>query len=353
MHISKHTYTRTNTNRYANPPVDNNGDGCVDQSLFTSIPSTFWFVVATMTTVGYGDFVPLTTIGKLLSMLTALGGILILALPITVITHNFEVECTKQEEEKKERQRRALARAQERLRRRMAMEQAMRDPNAPKPRLWSTLRNAITASPGTSFRRTVTALQTQAGVGRVKSEDDSSSSPGSKLRHSMSTLSLHHHQPDTSAPGPKARSSLSHSASTPSFGLLYQAATNASVQSKAAASSLGSGAGSESESASISVPSTPSNEDNSSPVDSDSNMINASHQNNGSKKSHVDDGKQDGKPSGNKDSEKIKDSKSDVSKDSKQTENKSSKKDVNSKATSEKGTDKKKNENKKPVDEGK
>jgi hypothetical protein len=84
--------------RYTNPAMDGNGDGCVDESRFTSIPNTFWFVVVTMTTVGYGDYVPITVAGKLLSMLTALSGILILALPITVITYNFEVECTKQEE---------------------------------------------------------------------------------------------------------------------------------------------------------------------------------------------------------------------------------------------------------------
>eukprot|EP00283_Hemiselmis_rufescens_P021090 CAMPEP_0173441370 /NCGR_PEP_ID=MMETSP1357-20121228/23921_1 /TAXON_ID=77926 /ORGANISM="Hemiselmis rufescens, Strain PCC563" /LENGTH=396 /DNA_ID=CAMNT_0014406947 /DNA_START=13 /DNA_END=1200 /DNA_ORIENTATION=- len=86
---------------YAYPPSDLNGDGCADKSKFESIPATAWWCVVTMTTVGYGDVVPLTTEGKLVAMVTMLGGILILALPITVIGSNFNIEYEKSEEEKK------------------------------------------------------------------------------------------------------------------------------------------------------------------------------------------------------------------------------------------------------------
>ncbi len=41
-------------------------------------------------TVGYGDCYPLTLVGKILAMLTMICGVLILALPITVVGSNFQ-----------------------------------------------------------------------------------------------------------------------------------------------------------------------------------------------------------------------------------------------------------------------
>lgn len=88
---------------YAYPPTDSNGDGCADKSKFESIPATAWWCVVTMTTVGYGDVVPLTTEGKLVAMLTMIGGILILALPITVIGSNFNIEYENSEQQKNQK----------------------------------------------------------------------------------------------------------------------------------------------------------------------------------------------------------------------------------------------------------
>jgi hypothetical protein len=67
------------------------GDECLSQKQkFSSIPATMWWCIVTMTTVGYGDMYPTTGIGKIIAVPTMLAGILIFALPITVIGSNYE-----------------------------------------------------------------------------------------------------------------------------------------------------------------------------------------------------------------------------------------------------------------------
>jgi hypothetical protein len=60
--------------------------------MFPSIPATFWWALVTMTSVGYGDVYPKSTAGKMVACLTMFTGILVLALPISVIGANFNRE---------------------------------------------------------------------------------------------------------------------------------------------------------------------------------------------------------------------------------------------------------------------
>ncbi|KAI6183407.1 hypothetical protein M3Y97_00485900 [Aphelenchoides bicaudatus] len=62
---------------------------------FTSIPGTFWFVMVTTTTVGYGDLTPQSTYGKLIGGICALMGNFTMTFPIAIIVNNFR-DCYRQ-----------------------------------------------------------------------------------------------------------------------------------------------------------------------------------------------------------------------------------------------------------------
>ncbi|EQC29463.1 hypothetical protein SDRG_12711 [Saprolegnia diclina VS20] len=63
---------------------------CCDPNPFYSIAASFWWCIVSMTTVGYGDNVPVTPVGKLIASITMMSGLIILALPISVIGSNFQ-----------------------------------------------------------------------------------------------------------------------------------------------------------------------------------------------------------------------------------------------------------------------
>jgi voltage-gated potassium channel len=57
--------------------------------VFSSIPASMWWSVATLTTVGYGDVLPLTPLGRLIGGVVAVLGIGFFALPTAILGAGF------------------------------------------------------------------------------------------------------------------------------------------------------------------------------------------------------------------------------------------------------------------------
>jgi voltage-gated potassium channel len=73
----------------------------VEGSKIKSFLDALWWCVATVTTVGYGDVVPITGVGRIVAMVYMFFGITLIAVLLSVITNNFY----KKRFEKEERQR--------------------------------------------------------------------------------------------------------------------------------------------------------------------------------------------------------------------------------------------------------
>ncbi len=56
---------------------------------FGTIPDAMWWAMITLTTVGYGDVVPITPLGKVVASMTAVTGLVMLALPVGIIATAF------------------------------------------------------------------------------------------------------------------------------------------------------------------------------------------------------------------------------------------------------------------------
>jgi len=59
---------------------------------FTTVPDAMWWAIVTLTTVGYGDVVPVTILGKVLNSVVAVLGLCMFALPASILATGFSEE---------------------------------------------------------------------------------------------------------------------------------------------------------------------------------------------------------------------------------------------------------------------
>ena len=71
-------------------------------TTFEDFFDALYWATVTLTTVGYGDMIPVTDIGRFVSMLSSLFGIAIIALPSGVITASYLEELRIQKQQKEE-----------------------------------------------------------------------------------------------------------------------------------------------------------------------------------------------------------------------------------------------------------
>lgn len=85
---------------------EDTGAPCSETSGFVSIPASFWWAIATLTTVGYGDMVPQTSGGKVVGGVTAIMGIIVVSIGIALVSINFH-ECFIEEKVRAEAKKRS------------------------------------------------------------------------------------------------------------------------------------------------------------------------------------------------------------------------------------------------------
>jgi voltage-gated potassium channel len=64
-------------------------EGAVQPDKFGTIPGSMWWAITTLTTVGYGDEVPVTLLGRIIAGCTMVTGLGILALPVGIVANGF------------------------------------------------------------------------------------------------------------------------------------------------------------------------------------------------------------------------------------------------------------------------
>ncbi len=64
----------------------------VQPQIFGTLPDAMWWSITTLTTVGYGDAIPITALGKIIAGITMILGVGLIALPVGIVATGFVQE---------------------------------------------------------------------------------------------------------------------------------------------------------------------------------------------------------------------------------------------------------------------
>lgn len=73
-------------------------ENAVQPENFSSIPTTMWWSLITLTTVGYGDVSPITPVGKIIGAFTALMGVCVVALLTGIVATAFSNQIARRKD---------------------------------------------------------------------------------------------------------------------------------------------------------------------------------------------------------------------------------------------------------------
>ncbi|MCD0422048.1 cyclic nucleotide-gated ion channel [Rhodopseudomonas sp. BR0M22] len=64
-------------------------EGNVQPEKFGTIPDAMWWAIVTLSTIGYGDVVPATGVGRMIASATIICGLIMIALPVGIVANAF------------------------------------------------------------------------------------------------------------------------------------------------------------------------------------------------------------------------------------------------------------------------